>query len=316
MLTDAAPPAGVIDHHTVDWRRVRRAAYLLHQRFTYEYPGAVADLRQRLIVLPSEWHGGQRLLAHDLAVTTPRHARRDEFDPFGNRVVWLTVPRVERRIAFIARIELERHAGERPPTLPAALAPRYLAPTSLTTVDATLDSTAAEVRRSLRADSQLEFVARLIGWVHGRIRYTKGVTGVRTTAAEALALGGGVCQDYAHVALALLRRCGIAARYVSGHLLGEGGTHAWIEALLPAADRSPKVLVAHAFDPTHGCAAGLNYITVATGRDYLDVAPTCGSYTAPYQGSLHASKRALVTAIEYDPAPDRGEQAVADEGSR
>ena len=65
------------------------------------------------------------------------------------------------------------------------------------------------------------------------MRYAHGVTGVKTTAAEAFALRQGVCQDYAHVMLALCRACGLPARYVSGHLLGEGGTHAWVEVLLP-----------------------------------------------------------------------------------
>ena len=63
--------------------------------------------------------------------------------------------------------------------------------------------------------------------------YTHGVTGVRTTAAEAFALRRGVCQDYAHIMLALCRLCDLPARYVSGHLLGEGGTHAWVDVLLP-----------------------------------------------------------------------------------
>lgn len=95
-----------------------------------------------------------------------------------------------------------------------------------------------------------------------------------------------------------------AARCVSGHLLGEGGTHAWVEVLAPAADGSGEV-EAHPFDPTHGRAAGLSHLTVATGRDYRDVAPVSGVFTAPYGGSLTARKRASVTELALA-TPERG----------
>ena len=114
----------------------------------------------------------------------------------------------------------------------------------------------------------------------------------------ALHLGKGVCQDYAHIMLALLRLLGIPARYVSGHLLGEGVAHAWLEALFddPLAPGGVAVI---AYDPTHHRRAGLNYITVAVGRDYRDVAPTSGSFRAPYGGRLSARKRAGLTALDY-----------------
>ena len=68
--------------------------------------------------------------------------------------------------------------------------------------------------------------------MHEAISYAHGVTSVATTAAEALAGGQGVCQDSAHVMIALCRAIGLPARYVSGHLLGEGGTHAWVEVIV------------------------------------------------------------------------------------
>ena len=301
MNLERVSPERPLDHLAVEWGRVRRAHYLLEQQFTYDYPGPVTELQQRLMVLPSEWHGGQRIRAARLDVDAPSVQQREEYDPFGNRVVWLRVPRVERRISFTARIDLERVADEDDARLPTALAPRYLAETPLTRPDDSLRA-AAGVLAGDASESPLELVSRINDWVYRRITYTKNVTGVHTTAAEALALGAGVCQDYAHVMLTMLRLLGVPARYVSGHLLGEGATHAWVEALLPDPARTSKVLVAHAFDPTHGCRAGLNYITVATGRDYQDVAPTSGSFIAPYSGTLSSFKRATITAIEYDDA--------------
>ena len=127
------------------------------------------------------------------------------------------------------------------------------------------------------------------------MRYEAGVTTVQTTAAEALALRRGMCQDYAHVMIAICRAAGLAARYVSGHLLGEGGSHAWVEVLLPHGDG----YYAHAYDPTNGRRRHMGYTTVAVGRDYGDVSPVSGVYTAPYKGQLSCSKQAGITFLEF-----------------
>jgi transglutaminase-like putative cysteine protease len=151
------------------------------------------------------------------------------------------------------------------------------------------------------------------------MRYVSGATTVDTSAAEALKLGQGLCQDYSHIMLALCRLVGIPARYVSGHLLGEGGSHAWVEALLPSSAH-PGMLEAVAFDPTNHGRAGLRYITVAVGRDYRDVSPTSGRYTAPYNGRLHSSKRAGLILVEYFDGQqitvDDSEIVLLDEASR
>ena len=93
--------------------------------------------------------------------------------------------------------------------------------------------------------------------VRSTMTYELGVTGVRTPAAEAWALGRGVCQDMAHVMIAMCRTQGMSARYVSGHLLGEGASHAWVE--VQTADATL------AYDPTHARETDLRYVTVAVG---------------------------------------------------
>ena len=98
--------------------------------------------------------------------------------------------------------------------------------------------------------------------------------------------------------LALCRLCGLPARYVSGHVLGEGGTHAWVEVLVPH-PQDTAALCAVAIDPTHDRRAGLRYLTVAVGRDYGDVPPTSGTFDAPYPGTLTTHKRAAVTRVDY-----------------
>lgn len=98
--------------------------------------------------------------------------------------------------------------------------------------------------------------------------------------------------------LALSRLCGLPARYVSGHVLGEGGTHAWVEVLVPH-PKDAEALCAVAIDPTHDRRAGLRYLTVAVGRDYCDVPPTSGTFDALYSGVLTTQKRAAVTRVDY-----------------
>jgi transglutaminase-like putative cysteine protease len=167
-----------------------------------------------------------------------------------------------------------------------------LAPTPLTTPSEALALAARELRAKGRRP--LALAEAINEWTHGALAYERGVTHVDTSAADALALGRGVCQDYAHVMLAVCRLLGLPARYVSGHVLGEGGTHAWVELLLPAL--SGGGLRAVAFDPTYGGRAGADHVTVATGRDYRDVAPTSGTYRGAGGGRLTASKRMSVQA--------------------
>ena len=123
----------------------------------------------------------------------------------------------------------------------------------------------------------------------------------------ALHLGQGVCQDYAHIMLALLRTLGIPSRYVSGHLIGEGAPHAWVEVLLSDSN-SNQPPCPLAFDPTHHRRVDHKYITVAVGRDFADVTSTSGVFSGSATGKLHWSKQAEI--IEQ-PGAARAPEAAA-----
>ena len=97
--------------------------------------------------------------------------------------------------------------------------------------------------------------------------------------------------------IALCRLCEIPARYVSGHLLGEGGTHAWLEVIEPAPGTG--IAAVTAYDPTHERHTNLDYVFVAAGRDYADVAPTSGRFVAPYRGRFTTTRRVEVVDREY-----------------
>jgi transglutaminase-like putative cysteine protease len=288
----------LLDHQAVDWRRVQRTAYLIHQHLRYEYPGPIDELQQCLMIIPPDYHGDQRLVFHHLEVSAPSVEVSYEQDAFENVALNLYVPRVEKAIDFVAWIVVERHASKSPHHISAAwLAdPRLLEPSSLTEPDGLLRRVASELMAE--GHRGMALAQRINDWVYHALDYVRGVTDIHTTAAQALALGQGVCQDYAHLMIALCRLCGLPARYVSGHLLGEGGTHAWMEVLLPAVDGSDSADVLP-FDPTHGREADLSYLTIAVGRDYRDVAPTSGTFRASYRGQLSARKRVGLTVLEY-----------------
>ncbi len=286
-----------VDPVSVDWPQVAQSEYLVHQHVIYEYPVPIEDLRHRLVVIPPRTHGDQRRLTYLLDVSNPEHQLSTHKDPFGNLVVDLSVPRVERSIEFQAWIVVERHADRRPHRVGGAWLQdrRLLEATALTRPDDALSAAAAELMAP--GSDALELAGRISTWVHQNVAYERGVTDVRTTAAEALGLGRGVCQDYAHVMLALCRLCDIPARYVSGHLLGEGAMHAWVEVLLPSPEDEGDA-VAWPFDPTHDRAPALSYVTVAVGRDYRDVSPTRGTFRAGSAGYLSSHKCVSVTALQ------------------
>ncbi|HVB21290.1 MAG TPA: transglutaminase family protein [Ktedonobacteraceae bacterium] len=281
----------MLDVEEIDWQRVQRTAYLIHQHFRYEYPGPVRELQQRLLIVPPAVYGDQKYLVHRLDVSAEVAETVNEVDEFGNVVIKLSNPSIDYSVDFEAWIVVERFTGGGPHLLSGDILSdaRYREPSALTQPDAALREVAVMLSEGTQ-DQSLTLAARINDWVHDALHYEHGVTDIHTTAAQALELGRGVCQDYAHIMLALCRQCGLVARYVSGHLLGEGGTHAWVEALV-AAPEHPGKAMALAFDPTHGCETGLHYITVAVGRDYYDAAPTSGTFQAPYWVSLRCARR-------------------------
>jgi transglutaminase-like putative cysteine protease len=139
----------------------------------------------------------------------------------------------------------------------------------------------ADAARELAArHTPVQFVSAAGEWVRERLEYRPGTTGVHTSAVQAWEQGEGVCQDFAHLALVLMRSAGIPARYVSGYQhpseeasVGEsvaGQSHAWVEGWVGDW---------WAFDPTNAVPAGEQHVVVARGRDYNDVPPVLGVYS-------------------------------------
>ena len=163
----------------------------------------------------------------------------------------------------------------------------YLTPTKRTAVSAELAEAARE--RTAGADP-LEAAAEIASWVSGRVSYVQGATEVQTSAQEAWDMGQGVCQDMAHLTVALLREIGLPARYVSGYLhpqpeakpgdAMQGESHAWVEYW-------DGTWIA--CDPTNLAPVGERHVVVAVGRDYGDVPPLKGIYRGAPSRTMQVS---------------------------
>lgn len=136
-------------------------------------------------------------------------------------------------------------------------------------------------------DDLLEWYERAGTRIRETFRYVKQATNVRTTVAESIKMRAGVCQDFAHVLIALCRYSAIPARYVSGYIfseqsgavLGAEASHAWCEAYLP-----PLGWVG--YDPTNARFIDERFVKVAVGRDYRDVSPVRGVYKGLAQSNM------------------------------
>ncbi len=135
-------------------------------------------------------------------------------------------------------------------------------------------------------------------YLHRNFSYRPGVTFMRTTVADVIAARAGVCQDFAHVLIALARSRGIPARYASGYIfrgvagtLGADASHAWAEAYLP-----PFGWVG--FDPTNERLVDDGFVLVALGRDYGDVSPTRGLYRGVEAATLSVAVAVGAAATE------------------
>lgn len=285
-----------VAHQPLDWSAVVSATYHIEQSIRYEYAKPISRLRQKLVISPRAAHGNQSRLSHELSVS-PDAPARNYRDAFGNDVVSLDVAHVERSIMFAltSRVRRDSRLGEHIVPAASVLEHEPSRPERrLIRADEALLDAAADLRA--RYVDPADLAQAISDFVYREMIYTKSVTDVFTTGAVAFSMRRGVCQDYAHIAIAIGRACGLRTRYVSGHLIGEGATHAWVEFLLAAGHDRVRVV---SLDPTNDCPTNLRYIVVAVGRDYDDVAPTSGVYVGDSPGAIHSRQSVQVTGVTF-----------------
>ena len=275
---------------------------------SYEYDGDVADNLNALRVKPATT-ARQRCDEFSVRLTPEVRVHRHT-DYFGTDVVEFEVSRPHRQLIIDVRARVStRLAAEPPQTGWDALDdPAYREAGGeflLQTDDAPEHATMADLlATTATAESPLGMLMLISELIPDRFEYRQGATYVDSTVRDLLDGGAGVCQDFVHLGLSLLRHHGIAARYVSGYLFAAGNTdgqesvevdtHAWLEALLPVPDGGEPVWVGA--DPTNRGIAGEDHVKIGHGRHYADVPPIKGVY----RGGASATLEASVTMTRLD----------------
>ncbi len=261
-----------------------QARYRIEHVSRYLYASPVRHCVMALCLKPRS-DRGQQTLGFEI-VTDPPAPLNGETDCFGNTKHVLNVHREHDALEVAARSTVETARYAPPPDSLGAGAWEEIRSwkESLAHWDFTHASEFARPSPALSAfvdrlgiapgDDPLETLTRLSDTIHSAFEYVPGSTSAISPIEHILESGRGVCQDYAHVMIAVARSWGLPARYVSGYVhvarrTDAQATHAWVECLLPGLGWT-------GFDPTNRRLVDHQYVRVAVGRDYQDVAPTRG----------------------------------------
>jgi transglutaminase-like putative cysteine protease len=281
--------------------------YSIRHCTRFRYSAAVSESLMEVRMHPRT-EGAQRCLTFQLSVS-PKTRVTSYRDYLGNTIYHFDVPGHHKELTIVAEslVDSLEHSslehGQPEPLGPEAwdeldalvaegdywemLAPSHFAQPSDLLRD--LSRTLGLKRRG----DPLLLLTELNAALYGEFKYAPKSTRVDSPIDDALRARQGVCQDFAHIFLALARELRIPCRYVSGYLYhgaghkdrsANGATHAWVEALLPR-------LGWVGFDPTNNLVASERHIRTAIGRDYADVPPTRGVFKGDAKSELAVSVR-------------------------
>jgi transglutaminase-like putative cysteine protease len=275
----------------------------------YHYDVAVTDNLNALRVRPATTSTQRCDEFHTRIEPEARVSRH--LDYFGTEVLEFGIPTSHEQLTIDVRARVVTSPPPDPPdgSWESLLGPAYVDAAgefALPWQDQPALAGLERLDAALEADSPLETLELLCELIPDRFEYRPGATYVGSSVRDLLDAGAGVCQDFVHLSLVLLRRRGIAARYVSGYLWAapdqdatdsvEVETHAWLEALLPSSDGHGEPVWVSA-DPTNRRLAGETHVKIGHGRFYSDVPPVKGLF----MGGANSDLNAVVTMSRLDP---------------
>jgi transglutaminase-like putative cysteine protease len=288
--------------------------YSIRHLTQFRYDAPVSESLMEVRMHPRT-EGLQRCLSFQLSVD-PRAQMNSYRDYLGNTIHHFDVPGKHTQLRIVAEALVEvQGATELPESLEEdtwaeldtlIAAGDYwemLMPSQFAQPSGPLHELIAALRVERRGEP-LAFLRELNTAIHDWFEYVPKSTRVDSPIEEAIQTRRGVCQDFAHVMIALLRHVRVPCRYVSGYLYpraqtpdrsSEGASHAWVEALLPGWGWV-------GFDPTNNLVAGERHIRTAIGRDYADVPPTKGIFKGNAASDLTVSVR--VSLSDAPPPPE------------
>jgi transglutaminase-like putative cysteine protease len=278
----------------------------VEHRFAFEYDTYISESFMELRVQPKTT-ADQTVNSFVLAVGPPTRVSR-YLDWNDNVAHHFTITRFHDRIEVAARSLVATHPASPPPAALTDPLPGRDVPYPLLDFLAfggpVQQSAALRAAHKAAAPGRAATVGELVPafgqYLADRFEYQKDVTKYDSTTEDFLKIGGGVCQDFAHLMLGLLRLSGVPCRYVSGYLhvehtrLEPSQSHAWIEFWAPSQGWVP-------FDPTHNRAIDECYVVVGHGRSYDDVPPNKGIFRGVAHEILRAEVHTQPSAVRMPP---------------
>ncbi|MEO5909856.1 MAG: transglutaminase family protein [Pelobium sp.] len=283
--------------------------FTVHHTTTYTYEGVAYDSANQIMLYPIK-DSQQDVIEHQLKITGDPTV--DIFtDYYGNEVGTFTNPEFHKMLKIESIIVVNVKKKPAPDTN-IFLEDQWATLTRLSHQLPYINYLKQEHFKSqeetkniinslnIKEQTPFEVAKYLCDYVYNNFKYIKGVTTVETTLEEIWKLKSGVCQDFAHILLFMLRSMKIPACYVSGYICpnkngmrGEGATHAWVEAYLPNYGWL-------GFDPTNNCVVDDTHVRLAVGRNFIDCSPVKGTYKGT---SGHTLEVKVSVAYENDPVP-------------
>jgi transglutaminase-like putative cysteine protease len=264
----------------------------------YTYPAVVIDSANQIMLFPIS-DEQQEVRKHKLIISEQPSVETFT-DYFGNQAGFFSVIKPHTELTIQSDLEVIIHEAP----LPEDKAPPskqwenleaikeqnpYMDFLTQKNFDAFIEVSATVTAMINESTSPFAIAQTISDFIYNNFEYKKGITSVETKVDEIWKLKAGVCQDFAHILLVMLRMIGIPARYVSGYicpknheLRGEGATHAWVDAYIPF----------HGWiglDPTNNCIVSDRHVRLAIGRNFSDCTPVKGTYKGSSEHKLEVS---------------------------
>jgi transglutaminase-like putative cysteine protease len=261
--------------------------FIIHHVTKYSYPSAVRDSANQIMLFPIK-DESQELLSQQLVITAMPTIEMYR-DYYNNEVGTFMQVDPHKELLIDSKIEIITRKREIPnDSVPITEQWNYLQGIrySVPFIDFLKQENSTslgEIHKIadinlFKNSSVFQSAKQLNEYVYKNFKYIKGVTSVETTLDEIWKIKAGVCQDFAHILLSMLRLLNIPARYVSGYvcpndhdLRGEGATHAWVEAYIPFYGWL-------GLDPTNNCVVDDLHVRLAIGKNFSDCSPVKGTY--------------------------------------
>lgn len=270
--------------------------FQIHHLTQYHYDRPVRESTNQIKIFPATYNG-QETTRHKLTITGEPFINRFT-DYWGNEVGWFTLNNAHRELLIDSRVVVKTSNLVQNPLITSKFSDWETIHQEVAKDMMLLDLSRPEVIESedkIRSivkdlqhnrDTPAIFIQRCSEYIFDHFTYQKGITTVESTLDEIMEHQTGVCQDFAHVLLQILRAEGMPARYVSGYICpntdgarGAGATHAWVEVWLPGSGWV-------GIDPTNNSWVSDRHVSLAVGRHFADCSPAKGTFKGPANQEL------------------------------